>query len=407
MFRTNWAGNYAYRAQRLHAPSTLEQLQEIAATAPRLRVLGSRHSFTGVADSAELVTLERMPAEITVEPERAVVSVTGNVSYGALAPVLSGAGVALPNLASLPHISVAGAVATATHGSGDHNGNLATSVRALELVLSDGSVRRIAHDDPSFDGVVVGLGAAGVVTRVTLAVEPAYEVWQRVFEGLSWDALFEHFDDVMASGYSVSAFHRWGEIVEQVWVKSRVPRPLPESMLGAPPAAAHRHPIIGLDPVNATAQMGIAGPWYDRLPHFRMGFVPSSGAEIQSEYLVARSSAVQAVKAVLELGDRIGSLVQVSELRTVAADRLWMSPSYGRETVGIHFTWVADQPAVERALASVEAALEPFDARPHWGKLFLAPAGASYERRSDFAAMLARFDPRGAFRNDWLERFVL
>jgi xylitol oxidase len=135
-----------------------------------------------------------------------------------------------------------------------------------------------------------------------------------------------------------------------------------------------------------------------------MGFTPSSGAEIQSEYHVARRDGPAAIDAVRRLSRELAPLTQISEIRTVVADRLWMSPQYGRDTVAIHFTWVPDQPAVERALVAVEGALEPFEARPHWGKLFLGRP--PYERSADFGALLDRLDPRGAFRNAWLSASV-
>ena len=410
---TNWAGNYTYGAREIHAPTTLERLQEIVSTRPRVRVLGSRHSFTDIADSEELVTLDRMDSDIVVDRERMTVTAGGAARYGELIDRLGREGLALANLASLPHIGIAGAVSTATHGSGDRNGNLATAVRGLEIVTSDGRVLRASRGDPEFDGVVVGLGAVGAIVRITLDAEPAYEVRQRVFEGLRWTELFEHFDAIFASGYSVSAFSRWGETVDHVWVKTRVgsgPEGVTAELFGAAAATEDKHPIIGLDPVHATRQLGIAGPWSERLPHFRLGFTPSSGAELQSEYLVARHHAVNAIEAVLRLGPTVGPLTQVSEIRTVAADALWMSPQCGQDTVGIHFTWKPRQREVEGALVEVERALAPFQARPHWGKVFLMGAesiGGLYERRGDFAALLERMDPRGAFRNQWLENRVL
>jgi xylitol oxidase len=341
------------------------------------------------------------------------VSVSGPVRYGELVDELRRGGVALGNLASLPHISVAGAVSTATHGSGDGNGNLATAVAGLELVTSGGDVVSVARGDPEFDGMVVGLGALGVLTRVTLDVELDYSVRQRVYERLGWDELLSNLDDIMASGYSVSVFSRWGETVEKVWIKSRVGTvddAAREDLFGAPAAVRAHHPIAGLDPVHATPQLGEAGPWSERLPHFRMGFTPSSGAEIQSEYLVPRHHGIAAIEAVLGLGPRLGPLLQVSEIRTMAADRLWMSPQYGQDTVGLHFTWNPDQAAVEHALIELERALAPFSPRPHWGKLFLASAdtiGSRYPRLGEFAGLVKRLDPRGAFTNPWLERHVL
>jgi alditol oxidase len=409
----NWAGNYTYRADRLHRPTTLEQVRAIVAGAPRVRVLASRHSFTGIGDSTQLLTLDSLPADVSVDHQAGTVSFAGSVRYGELAAALNAEGLALRNLASLPHISVAGAVATATHGSGDANGNLATSVAALELVTSTGEILTARRGDPDFDGLVVSLGALGAVTRITLDVEPAYQVRQRVFEGLTWDALFAHFDEITSSGYSVSVFTRWGQTTDQVWVKSRVtdaPEQLRAELFGARAATTERHPILGMDPVNATTQLGLPGPWSDRLPHFRMGFTPSAGDEIQSEYIVARPHAVAAIAAVHALAGTLRPLVQVCEIRTIAADQLWMSPQFGRDTIAIHFTWKPDEHAVRRVAADVEAALAPFDARPHWGKLFLADAdviSGLYERLPDFSRLVQRLDPRGAFRNEWLETHVL
>jgi xylitol oxidase len=413
MARTNWAGNYSYRARQVHRPSTLEQVAEIVASAPRLRALGSGHSFTDIADSAELITLEGLPAEVVVDHASGTVSLSAGLRYGDLAVALADEGVALANLASLPHISVAGAIATATHGSGDANGNLATAVAALELVTSDGGVIASSRGDADFNGLVVGLGALGIVTRITLDIEPAYEVRQRVFEGLSWEALLEHFDAIAASGYSVSVLTLWAEPDNRVWVKTRVseaPELLLAELFGASAATVERHVIAGLSPVNCTPQLGAPGPWSERLPHFRLGFTPSNGDEIQSEYLLPRRNAIAALTALRSLGGRIRPLLQVSEIRTVAADELWMSPQYERDTIAIHFTWQPEQQAVERVLVEVEAALLPLDARPHWGKLFMADAttiAPRYPRLQDFAALLARTDPRGAFTNDWLEQRVL
>ena len=412
---TNWAGSHTYRAHVIHAPATREEVQEIIAAAPHIRVLGSRHSFTDIADSTELVTLEHLAAEVVVDRAAMTVTCGGGLRYGDLAIELAREGLALANLASLPHIAVAGAVSTATHGSGDRNGNLATAVAALEIVTSDGTAVLAARGDPDFDGLVVGLGAVGALTRVTLDVEPDYQVRQGVFEGLEWSDLFDHFDAITSSGYSVSVFTRWGENVDQVWIKTRADSAglasVPDDgLFGGVPSTQQRHPILGLDPVNCTPQLGVAGPWADRLPHFRMGFTPSAGEELQSEYLVHRSDAVAAIEAVRRVAAAIRPVIQVSEIRTIAADALWMSPQYGRDTVALHFTWSPEPAAVRRALAEVERVLAPFAARPHWGKLFLAGAGEIaplYERHGDFVALLDRLDPRGAFRNDWLRRHVL
>ncbi|HVC86991.1 MAG TPA: D-arabinono-1,4-lactone oxidase [Gaiellaceae bacterium] len=403
---TNWGGNYIYRANVVHRPSSLDELSEIVVRAERVRVIGTQHSFSDIADAPELIVLDGLPGEITVDG--ATVTVPAALTYSQLADRLREDGLALRNLASLPHISVGGAIATATHGSGNRNGNLATQVAALELMTSRGELTTFSRGGADFDGAVVGLGSLGAVTRVTLDVEPAYDMQQRVFEHLSWDMLFEQFDAITATADSVSVFTLWSDDVDQIWLKSRVE--IDGELLGAAAATAERHPIPGADPVNATAQLGQPGLWSDRLPHFRSGFMPSAGDEIQSEYLVDRRHGPAAIEALLRLGDRIRPLLYISEIRTIAADDLWLSPEYGRDSVAIHFTWKREQQPVERALAEVERALEPFAPRPHWGKLFLADAAQIaplYERLPDFVALLDGLDPRGAFRNAWLERHLL
>jgi alditol oxidase len=409
---TNWSGNYAYRASALHRPRTLEELQELVAAAGALRALGSRHSFTSLPDSAELVSLDGLPGDIAVDTGTKTVAVPGATTYAALAQALNRDGLALQNMASLPHISVAGAIATGTHGSGDRKGNLATAVRAVEMIGSSGEPLMVAAGHEDFDGIVVGLGAVGIVTRVTLAVQPFNEMRQRVFQGVSWDRLFSRFDEVFGAGESVSVFHLCGESTEQVWVKrvgSGDDGDL-EDLLGVRAADVELHPVLGGDPVNCTEQQGVPGPWSERLPHFRSGFTPSSGEELQSEFFVAREDAVAAVEAVRTLADDIVPLLLISELRTIAGDTLWLSPHHGRQSFALHFTWRRRPAEVEAVVARIEAVLAPFGARPHWGKVFTTPADAIaplYPRMADFLQLRDRLDPGRTFVNDWLRDKVL
>jgi xylitol oxidase len=411
---TNWSGNYAYRAARLLQPATLEELQELVAQAPTVRALGSRHSFTAMGDSEELMTLDRLPGEISVDHASHTVSVPGHTTYADLAETLNREGLALHNMASLPHISVAGAVATATHGSGAEKGNLATAVRELQMVTAAGELVCIDADLPDFEGAVVGLGALGVVTQLRLAVEPYYEMRQHVYEGLSWESLFEHFIEITAAGQSVSVFHRFGDRTEQLWVKRRADSQDadvdPDELFGAHQATIPLHPVLGGDPVNCTEQLGIVGPWSERLPHFRSGFTPSSGEELQSEFFVAREDAVAAVQALRALGETIAPLLLVCELRSIAADGLWLSPQYERDSASIHFTWRRRPAQVEPVVRKIETVLSPFGARPHWGKVFTADAGTIaplYPRMADFRGLRDRLDPGGVFVNGWMRRVVL
>ncbi len=410
MAERNWAGNLTYRARTLHHPGSLDELREIVARAERIRPLGTRHSFNDIADTEhELVALDRIDPDIRIDEAARTVTASGGARYGDLATVLEASGWAVPNLASLPHISIAGAVATGTHGSGDRTGSLATSVSALELVTADGETARLHRGQPDFDGAVVSLGALGVVARVTLDIVPSFLVRQAVYADLPWSSLVERFDEVLSSAYSVSVFLSWnGATVERVWLKSTADE-LPDEVAGARPMTTKEHPVPGSPSEWATEQLGVPGPWHERLPHFRMGFTPSRGDELQSEYLVARADAPAAIEALRAHGDRIAPLVHISEIRTMAADELWLSPAYGRDTVGFHFTWKQLPEQVSALLPALEDALEPFDARPHWGKLFAMGSDRVrelYPRIEDVDALLARYDPDGTFGNDYMRRVL-
>lgn len=415
----NWAGNLEYRAARIVHPASIDELRDELDGDGPVHVLGTRHSFNDLADTdGTLIATDRLPIEVDAGASGAV-RVSGRVRYGDLAPRLQERGLALANLASLPHISVAGAVATGTHGSGDRIGSLASAVRAIEFLTPDGEVRSLRRGDADFDGAVVHLGALGVVTAVELDVEPTYDIAQTVYEGPRWDAILADLEAVTSAGTSVSIFTRWSstETADQLWVKQRVSsgadsaarRDAFVERLGARPASLARHPILGMPADACTAQLGEPGPWFERLPHFRLDFTPSAGEELQSEYLVPRADAVAAIETLRSLAARIAPLLQVCEVRTVAADTLWLSPEYRADVVGLHFTWVRDQPAVEALLPQIEAAL-PSTARPHWGKLFTLPADelrGRYPRFDDFAALRARFDPDGRLRNAFLARVGL
>ena len=413
----NWAGNYTYGAARLHRPETVEQLQELVSSRRKLKALGTRHSFNAIADTDEdLISLEHFDHVVGLDRERRTVTVEAGVRYGELCRYLDREGFALHNLASLPHISVAGACATGTHGSGDRQGNLATAVSALELVTASGELvvlRREQHPE-QLAGAVVGLGGLGVVTKLTLDVEPAFAMRQDVYENLPLARLEEHFEEITSSAYSASFFTDWQRATfKQVWLKRRVTdgeafEPASE-LFGATRATRQLHPIDGMPPENCTPQLGIPGAWHERLPHFRLEFTPSVGEELQSEYLVPRRHAFAALQAMDRLRDQVAPLLQISEVRTIAADNLWMSPCYRQDCISIHLTWIQDWPAVSRVLPAIEAALAPLDARPHWGKLFTVPAArlhSLYERMPDFQALLRSYDPERKFRNAFLDRYI-
>ncbi|MGA7203420.1 MAG: D-arabinono-1,4-lactone oxidase [Specibacter sp.] len=412
----NWAGNYSYGAAEIHHPATVEQLCSLVAGAAKVRALGSRHSFNSLADSEGiLVSLAALEPNISIDAAGGTATVSAGTSYGVLAAELKRHGMAVHNLASLPHISVAGAIATATHGSGDANGNLATGVVGLQFVDAAGELHRVTREDtPDFPAYVAGLGALGIVTDVTLRIEPDFMVAQHVHTELPWDTVLADFDAVTSRAYSVSLFTDWsGDAVGQAWSKERVDdgrsRDYPASLFGGTAATVELHPLPGVSAVNCTPQLGVAGPCSDRLSHFRMDFLPSSGDEIQSEYLLPREHAAAAITAMRRLSATISPLLLVAEIRTVAADDLWLSPNYGRDGIGLHFTWRLDPDGVAAVLPFVEEALVPFGARPHWGKVFHAGAASLaplYPKFADFKALAHSLDPTGKFRNDFLDRTV-
>ncbi|MGY1814011.1 D-arabinono-1,4-lactone oxidase [Blastococcus sp. SYSU D00820] len=409
-----WAGNLTYRSARVHRPASVEEVQAVVAGAERVKVLGSRHCFNDIADTtADHVVLDRLagPVEYEVDADGSgVVWLPGGMQYSALVRELAGTGRALPNLASLPHITVVGATATGTHGSGNRNGSLSTSVAGLDLVRSDGELVRLGPGHPDLPGAVVHLGALGAVTRIGLRFCPTFDVRNTVYVGMTWDRLFADLDAVTDAAYSVSVFTDW-TAVTSVWVKSR-PDELdvaPEDFFGARAATEPTHMLPDTPVENLTEQLGVPGEWHERLPHFRAEFTPSRGDELQSEWFVPRRHGRAACEALRALADRIAPLLMVSELRTVAADDLWLSPASGQDVLALHFTWRPDQPRVTALLPDIEAALRPFGARPHWGKLFTTGAAElaeRYPRMADFRALVRRYDPRGAFGNDFLDRTV-
>jgi alditol oxidase len=409
----NWAGNVEYGTDRVYSATSIEQAQEFVRKRAKMKVLGTRHCFNHIADSTdEFLSLRAMDKVIGLDAKERKVTIPANMSYGQLAPYLHEHGLALHNLASLPHISVAGACATATHGSGEKNGNLSTSVSALEMIAASGDIVTLSRkqDGEGFSGAVVGLGALGVVTKITLDLQPTFMMKQYVYENLPLSQMQEHFDAIEASGYSVSLFTDWQKKrVNEVWIKTRVDpsqelKPTPE-FFGATLATRNLHPIAALSAENCTEQMGVPGPWYERLPHFRMGFTPSAGNELQAEYFVPRKHAIEAILAIERIRDQVSPHLLITEIRTIAADDFWMSPCYKQNSVTIHFTLKPDWPAVSKLLPVIEQELSPFEVRPHWGKLFtLAPERlrARYEKLPEFVELSKKYDPRGKFRNDFL-----
>jgi xylitol oxidase len=412
--RTNWAGNVTYRARTLHRPRSVDEAQSIVRSVHRLRPLGSRHSFNDIADTdGDQLTLTAMPRRFEIDPEAGTVTIDGGQRYGDVGASLDAAGFALHNLASLGHIEVAGACATGTHGSGQRNGSLATALSRVELIASDGELRTYERGDEGFPAAATALGALGVVTALTLRIEPTFAIAQRVYEDVPLDDALVGLDEILGSAYSVSLFWSWREpAIDQVWRKTRIgvdDEEPPDVLTRAHSATADRHPIRGLPVENCTPQLGIRGPWHERLPHFRLDHTSSAGEELQTEMFVDRRDAPAALEALLPLRARIAESVQVTEIRAIAADDFWLSPAYGRDSVAIHFTWRPLPATVIPTIDAIQRTLDPFEPRPHWGKLFtMRPADvrSRYPQLDRFVELARSLDPEGTFRNAFLDRYV-
>lgn len=408
----NWGGNVVYSSTEIHRPGSLAELQDLVRTSAQVRVVGSRHSFNLLADAGVpggvMLSVAGLPAEVELDGDARVVRAPGGLTHAALAARLDAEGWALPNLASLPHLSIAGAVQTGTHGSGARNPALAASVRAVELVDADGGLRRVEEGDEDFPAAVVGLGALGVVTTVEHRLVPAFEMEQRVVTGLAWERLLPRLEEAMGSAYSVSLFTTYlPDEPVRAWVKHRVdegawPRWFVDE-LGGLEATGPAHPVPGVPADGVTGQGGVAGPWHERLPHFAADSVPSVGDEIQTEYFVDVERGVEAVELLRDLGERLAPALRVAEIRRVAPDEAWLSPAWQRDSLALHFTWRNDAAAVAAGVRLLEEALAPLDARPHWGKQFTLDherLAQVYPRLRDAAAVVGRRDPGGRFRNE-------
>ncbi|MCS7480682.1 FAD-binding protein [Umezawaea endophytica] len=402
----NWAGNVVFSAEHLEAPTSVERVREVVADADKAHVVGAGHSFSRIADTTgTLISLRNLPPTVEVSRDRTSARISGGLRLAETATALDAEGLALHNLPSLPHITVVGAVATATHGSGDGNGSLASAVRSLDLVTADGKLTTLSRGDARFDGVVASFGSLGVVTGVELDVVPAFEVEQRVYDDLPWSVLVERSAELFAQAYSVSVFTDWRDSFTP-WVKRRTSdAPADLGWTGAREATSGRHPIPGVSAEHCTPQLGEPGPWHARLPHFRAEFTPSSGDELQSEYVVPREHAAESLRALKELGSVISPVLQVSEIRTVAADEHWLSPFYRRDGMAFHFTWVPDAHAVRPVLTLIEEALAPYSVRPHFGKLHETAPADRYEHWARFAGLLSDLDPFGKFRNEVVDHY--
>lgn len=419
---TNWGGNIRYNAQRVHVPASIDELAIIVRQSSRVRAIGTRHSFNAIADtSGDLISMRNFNRITAFDPDGRTVTVEPCVTYGQLGQYLHERGFAVTNLPSLPHVCVGGAVQTGTHGSGTTN--LSADVTEMDWIGADGERSGADSDHARF--FVIHQGLLGILTSVTLRIRPTFQIQQDIYEHVPLADLLANFDQVTRAAYSVSFFTDWQtDRVNQVWFKREAGQSLPDfDFLRGRLATRKLHPIAAVDPVNCTEQ-GVPGPWHERLPHFRHDREPSSaGQELQAEYFVHRNHAPAALRAIAEIGPRLRNILIISEIRTIMADQIELSPAYEQDAVGIHFTLQPNLLAVLEALHDViEPALSPFNPRPHWGKLFTLDREALLKAYgwdgSQFAGSPIRpvlgtilqvakqVDPHGKFRNDYTDRYL-
>ena len=406
----NWSKNVDFNDRAFLQPESLAELQELVRSNQKIRARGTAHCFNEIANtSSYAINLAKMPRVIEVNAETKSVKVSSGLTYGELAPALHNQGWALSNLASLPHISIAGSISTGTHGSGIKNQNLANQVLSLDIVTAEGELRHIDRANPAFNALVVGLGLGGIVYQYELKIEPTFQIRQVIYPEIPLDVLQRNFDQIMGTAYSVSYFTDWSSAqVGNLWCKFRDGEVIPESVGGSAKADKKYHPIPSVDPVACTDQLGESGDWHQRLSHFKLEFTPSVGEEIQTEFFVDRKDAAAAIEAVSNLGEEITPLLWITELRTIAADDLWLSGAYQRDTLAIHFTWKKDL-AIYPVIEKVEAALRPYNYRPHWGKVFTADGkylSSVYPKMSEFKALVEALDPTSKFENLFTRKFI-
>ena len=412
----NWSRNISFNAAKVHEPTTIDELQRIVSGSSKVRAIGATHSFNAIADtSGDLISMTKLDGVIAIDRDRGTVTVEAGITYGALGERLHAEGLALTNMGSLPHFSVVGACATGTHGSGDGNGGLATQLVALDFVTGNGELMTVSKSDPDFGAIAIGLGAFGIVARATLAVEETYQMAQELHLELPLATAIDHLDAIFASAYSVSYFTDYQTSnVNQLWRKYRLdpadellPQ-TPETYFGAKRSRAKLGPKGPDGTDNITEQFLEPGPWFERLPHVKRQHPMQPGSQLQTEYFVAREHGPSAFAALADLGPLMAPVMVMGEVRTVAGDDLWLSP-YPFDSLALHLSWTTDWPAVRTILPEIEAALAPFEPRPHWGKLYeIEPAEVRglYPRFDEWAQAVNRYDPTGIFRNDYVEQLL-
>jgi len=409
----NWAGNLTFSGKEYIEVDSISRLQSVVSKASGVKVLGTGHSFSDIADTTQTqISIKNLSNEIEIDSIKKVALVPAGMQYADVCRYLEKRGWALFNTASLGEITVAGAILTGTHGSGSYNPILSDCVEGIEMVLASGEIFNLLREDSKeFSGFVVSLGALGVFTKLKLKIVESFSIKQFIYENIGMQSIAENFEAIFDKAYSVSYFSNWEKnTTGQIWMKfldDNNLAELPSVWLGGNIANANQHPVKTNDPSPCTDQMGVSGKWLYRLPHFKLDCSPASGDEVQTEYLVNRTYVREYIAGLSNIGDEIAARVYATEIRTIKSDDLWLSGAHGRQTVGFHFTWKKSD-SLHKFLPKVEEILGEHDGRPHWGKLFSTPREnlmGRYPKYSHFEELLKKYDPDKKFRNSFINRY--
>ena len=430
----NWAKTVYYN-HTIHYPKTVEEIQHILQYHAKIRVLGSMHSFNNITKLPQefngvYISMSNMNQVIKCcRGER--VTIQPGITFGELGEYLHERNFGFHNMASLPHITVGGAISTGTHGAGVFNGNLASHVMQVKLISADGKLRtyRIGQD-PEFQHIPVSFGLAGIIVEIELDIVPDYDIQQCIYENLPFNTIKKSdYKTAFSSAYSFSIFTQWkNRKFTSIWAKYRLRKGRngnEESiMIDCPdmnkikPSSNKVHPLPGGDTSFVSGGIGknYKEPGYVGLPHFLMEGVPSQGEELQSEYFVS-SHMFDVVIEVLfhhfEENPKLYDLLYVSEMRFVAGDKLTLSPQHVLgSSIGFHFTWKKEFDQVVDALKGIENVLKPYNALPHMGKLFTMTGReleGKYGQRNlrAFQSFVAPLDPLKKFVNPFLQNLIL
>jgi L-gulonolactone oxidase len=423
----NWGGNQACTPLSLERPSSEDELVALvhraAAAGERVKVVGAGHSFTDIAcTDGRMVSLDGYDHFLEVDTRAATVKVEGGITIAALGQALAEVGLAQPNLGDVAYQSIAGAISTATHGTGGRLGNISTQVKALSLVTADGVLECSAEDNADvFQAARVGLGALGVISTVTLQCVPAFTL-RSIQAPRQLDEVLDAVEDLVAANDHFEFF--WIPHSDRVLA-------ITNNRTDAPAHPPGKVSAYFNDIVMENHAFGLL----QRLGRANTTWIPALGRVtgrllnardvadvshrvfanqrlvrfVEMEYALPRPALAAAVRDVRSMIDRQGLRISFPvEVRIAAADDIWLSTASGRDTgyIAVH---VFQGLPFDRYFREVEAIMNGYEGRPHWGKMHYQTAETlrpRYPHWADFIGVRDRLDPEGRFSNAYLDRVL-